>query len=61
VHYHQGSIQADRVLEELRVLNLHPKEDRRLASRELGLKAHAHSDIIPPIRLYLFQQGHTSK
>jgi hypothetical protein len=60
-----GSIQAD-VLEELRVLHLDLKVSRRLSSTLDGasalgaLKAHLHSDSLPPTRLHLFQQGHTS-
>jgi hypothetical protein len=54
VHYHQehGSIQADMVQGEVRVLHLHLKAARRrLASRKLGgLKAHAQSDTPPPTR-----------
>jgi hypothetical protein len=37
--------------EELRVLHLHLKAKRRLASGQLGersLKAHPHRDILPP-------------
>jgi hypothetical protein len=57
-HYQQGrkhsSIQAHMLLEELGVLHLHPKEARsRLTSRQLGggsLKAHPHSDTLPPTR-----------
>jgi hypothetical protein len=36
VHYHQGSIQAGMALEELRVLHLVPKANRKLAFRQLG-------------------------
>jgi hypothetical protein len=39
------------VQEELRVLHLIPKGNRRLASRQLkgsSLKAHPHSDALPP-------------
>jgi hypothetical protein len=59
-HYHQGrkhgSIQAGMVQEELRVLRLHLRANKkRLISRELGmiLKAHLHSDILPPTRTHL--------
>jgi hypothetical protein len=34
--WEHGSIQTDMGLEELRVLHLHPKADRRLAPRQLG-------------------------
>jgi hypothetical protein len=61
VHYHHGrkhdSIQVDMVLErELGVLHFVQKANsRRLASRQLeeGLKAHPHSDTLPPTRPYL--------
>jgi hypothetical protein len=58
-----GSIQAEG-REELKVLHFDTKADRRkLASRHLGgrfLKAHSHSDTLPPTRPHLPQQGHTS-
>jgi hypothetical protein len=43
------------VLEELRVLYLHPKETRsRLSSgSKESLKAYPHSDTLPPTRSYL--------
>ena len=57
VHYHHSrkhsSIQADMVLEELRVLHLYLKEAKsRLSSgsQEEGLKAHPHNDTFPPTR-----------
>jgi hypothetical protein len=46
------------VQEELRVLHLVPKADRRrLASRKLGegLKAYPHSDTLPPTRPHLLK------
>jgi hypothetical protein len=60
VHYHHdrkhGSVQAD-IVQELRVLHLVSKTNRRrLASRQLGrrsLKAHPHSDTLPPTKPHL--------
>jgi hypothetical protein len=52
------------VLEDLRVLHLVPKANRiRMTSTWLerrDLKAHPYSDTLPPTRLHLLQQGHTS-
>jgi hypothetical protein len=49
-----GSIQAGMVQEELRVLHLHLKAAGRilalLRSQEEDLKAHPHSDTLPPTR-----------
>jgi hypothetical protein len=72
-HYHHGgkhdSLQADMVLEkELRVLHLDPKAARRIfdlfhtgQSFSIGdLKAYPNSDTLPPTRLHLLQQDHTS-
>ena len=64
VHYHHGrkhgSIQADMVLEEPRILHLDPKAPRRRLSFHTGqslniesLKAHSHSDTLPPTRPHL--------
>jgi hypothetical protein len=70
-----GSIQADMVPEEQRVLYLDPEAARRrLFHRQPGegssyhwveleyrnLKAHLHSDTLPPTRPHLLQQGHIS-
>jgi hypothetical protein len=58
--------QAGTVLvKELRVLQLVLKANRRklAASRQLEgrfLKAHTHSDTLPPKRPHQLQQGHTS-
>jgi hypothetical protein len=53
VHYHHGrkhgSIQADMMLEELRVLHLTPKANRRLASAKPTTT-----------EIHFLQQGHTS-
>jgi hypothetical protein len=70
VCYHHGreygSLEADMMLEELRVLHLHRKAVRRRLllhtrrSLSIGdLKAHPHSDTLPPTKPYLPQQGHT--
>ena len=52
--WEHGSVQADLGLEEPKVLHLDPKADRRrMAFRQLGggsLKAHPHSDTLPPTR-----------
>jgi hypothetical protein len=49
-----GSIQAGMVQEELRVRHLYLKAARsRLASRQLGLKAHVHGDTPTPARPHL--------
>lgn len=57
VHYHQarkhGSVQASMALEELRVLHLVLKANRRLASRQLG-GGISHST---PTIAHFFQQG----
>jgi hypothetical protein len=48
------SIQAGVVLEERRVLHLHPKKSKSRLSL-----AYLHSDILSLTRLYLLQQDHT--
>jgi hypothetical protein len=60
VIYHHGrkhgSIQAGMVLEDLRVLHLDKAVARRdclIGSQEDGLKAHPHSDTLPPTRPHL--------
>jgi hypothetical protein len=59
--WEHGSIQTGVVQAELRVLHLHLKvASGRLNSRQLGLKAHTHSDTPTPTRPRLLQQGHTS-
>ena len=67
IHYHHsekhGSMQADMVLEELRVLllDLQTSDKRRLVchtghSLIIGdLKAYPNSDILPPIKPHLLQ------
>jgi hypothetical protein len=65
VHHHLGlklgSIQAGLALEELRVLLLVLKANRRLFSMLLGgmSQSPSGSDTIPLIRPHLLQQGHT--
>jgi hypothetical protein len=52
------------VQEELRVLHLHLKllgEDWLPGIKDVSLKAYAHSDTLPPTRVHLLQQGHTSQ
>jgi hypothetical protein len=54
-----GSVQAGMVQEELRVLHVVPKTNRRrLTSRKLGyrLKVHTHNDTFPPIRPYFLME-----
>jgi hypothetical protein len=70
VHYHHGrkhgSMQADIMLKkELRVLHLDLTKARTrvpfytVCSLSIRvLKAHLHSDTLPPTRPYRFQQGH---
>lgn len=63
VNYHHGrkygTVQADLVLEEPRVLHLELKAARRRLSSTLGrtsawdLKAHPYSDALPPTRPHL--------
>ena len=62
VHYHygrkHGSMQADMIQEELRVLYLDPTTARKgLLPRQLeeSLKAHAYSNTLPLTGLYLLQ------
>jgi hypothetical protein len=46
------------VLEELRVLHLHPKEARSKLfpdSKEEGIKAHPHNGLLPPTGPHLLQ------
>jgi hypothetical protein len=47
---------------ELRVLHLDLTGTRRkwLSHSGWSFKAHPHSDVLPPTRPYLLQQGHTS-
>ena len=73
IYYHHGrkhgSIQAGMVLEELRVLHLHPKARSRLSHRHLGggfSKLTLQSNTLPPTkniptptRPHLLQLGHT--
>jgi hypothetical protein len=55
--WEHGTIQTGMVQEELRVLHLYLKDE---GVKDEGLKAHAHSDTLPPARPYLLQQGHSS-
>ena len=68
VHYHHGKkyggMQADMVLEkELRALHLDLRAaegdyDGRSSWSILDIKAHLHSDTLPPTRSHLLQQRH---
>jgi hypothetical protein len=67
VHYHHsrkhGSVLADMVLEELRVLHLDTKVTRKkLFSRKLGEESQSlpHSDTRSSRRPHLLQEVHTS-
>jgi hypothetical protein len=70
IHYHHsrkdGSIQADMVLEELRVLHLEPQAEegdwipRWVEFEHRRPQTCPHSDTFPPTRPHLLQQDHNS-